>query len=87
MRKFSPIPYLFFMGLALTACTKDGEISTEPAQILDAGMADMNIPLPPANDEFFDSETILDIDIVMDPMNWNALRFQTETLSDVLGGD
>ena len=43
-------------------------------------------PLP-AEDSYFATDRVLDVAIELAPEDWETLRFQSRTLSDILGGD
>ena len=86
-QSFCKVGCIFFAILVMgqLGCTEDNKSAMEPAE--DMGIAQPNIPLPPSNDDFFQIDTILEVDIEMQETDWNSLRFQTQTLDQVLGGD
>jgi hypothetical protein len=88
MRKRSHLSVLCaaLLSIILVGCAEDAESVMEPAE--DMGVdAQPAVPLPPSNDEFFQLNTLLDIEIEMVENDWNSLRYQTQTLDQVLGGD
>src|SRR5687767_9151485 len=80
----------FLLSLSLLASAACGD-SDPPGSDPDAGVAPDGGPAadagPDETDELFDPETILEVEITLDPDDWDALRNQTRTIADIFGGD
>ncbi len=63
---------LFLLALCMAACTPYGTLEPEPEGIVGG---------------YFAPDRVLDVAIGIDPDDWDSLRNETRTISDILGGD